>query len=361
MLKGQTSERLEKLFEGFVILNATITQKNRIIFITKDVGGKEGRFKDDAQLETDFMLYNPNYHKDKKGVIVKYWGQGIKSAWGVCIEGEKHPTIFCDRDISTCEFISDEQWLDNTGWKELPPPENLNDAMLVGTWGVKKIETEIYLFGRFRKLYIRTGLQQWQDLTYEAEHPNLHAEIRKRKKQKKSMIGIAAGFLAVDGFSKIDIYGGGNGSDLWHYDGVRWQRLDPPGNFNVKTILCALDGFVYAAGALGSIIKGRYDKTHGEKWETLDSPINEIIHSLAWFKGKVYIGVEYGLYTIDKEGKVEEYRFPDGGPQQYSFRNVTSCEEALLSYGTDQALVFDGTEWEHIVGNLIVNVPEELS
>jgi len=126
----------------------------------------------------------------------------------------------------------------------------------------------------------------------------------------------------------------------------------------MEAVLCAPDGYVYLAGALGKVLKGRYDKDNGEQWQLLKTPILDIIHSLAWFKGKVYIGVSYGLYTIDKDGKVEEYQFPEDGVHQYSFRNVTACDEALLSYGANQAVVFDGEKWEQIIGKIIMPIPD---
>ena len=82
-----------------------------------------------------------------------------------------------------------------------------------------------------------------------------------------------------------------------------------------------------------------------------------MIHALAWFKGKVYVGVEGGLYTIDEKGKIEKYVFPEDGFHQYSFRYVAACDEALLSYGGDQALIFDGKEWEQIMGKILINLP----
>ncbi len=60
----------------------------------------------------------------------------------------------------------------------------------------------------------------------------------------------------------------------------------------MRAVLCAPDGYVYIAGTIGKIIKGIFDKKMGESWEMLESPTTEMIHSLAWFEGKVYIGVE---------------------------------------------------------------------
>ncbi len=355
MLSKKSLERFENLLEGYSIIYAVISSKNRFVFVTKDNGGEEGDLLDDSELATEFILFNKNFHKEKHGVVAKAWGEGISRAYIASMGDENQPTIVCQSFARTFEFASDVKWLDKSSWEILPSSTN---SMQRGIWGCKKIDNDIYMFGRFRKLYLRTGKQQWRDLSDETEHPNLHAELAKRIKQKKSMVTVDVGFLSVDGFSQNDIYACGDGADLWHYDGQRWQRLDPPTNFNMKAVLCAPDGYVYLAGALGKVLKGRYDKDNGEQWQLLKTPILDIIHSLAWFKGKVYIGVSYGLYTIDKDGKVEEYQFPEDGVHQYSFRNVTACDEALLSYGANQAVVFDGEKWEQIIGKIIMPIPD---
>lgn len=357
MLTKEASERFDKVFQGCAITHAMIFSKERIAFIFKENASGKGRPKDDAELATECVLYNPLYNKDKHGIKVMGWEQGIRNAWGAFVGGGKDPTVFCNRDCETCEFTSDEQWRKHSEWEMLPPPKNVDYAMLRALRGCKVIDGEVYIYGIFRKLYKRAGKQKWMDLTYEDDHPNLHTEITKRLKQKKSLISVDAGFSAVDGFNKNDIYACGDGADLWHYNGKKWTRLDPPTNYTLQAIVCAGDGYVYAAGVAGTIIKGRYDEKNGEKWELLKSPIMNMIHSLAWFKGKVYVGVEGALFTINEKGKIEEYAFPEEGHHQYSFRNVTACDEALLSYGADQALIFDGKKWEQIIGKIIVNLP----
>lgn len=361
MLSKQAMERSNKLFEGYTIISAMISTKDRLVLITKNTGAKNADLKDDGELRTKFIFYNPNYHKDKHGIGAISWKQGIRNAWGAFLGDETQPTIFCDRDKFTIEFISDEKWMEDTGWTELPATPQIDFPMIRVLLGCTTIANEVYIFGLLRKLYKRIGQQQWQDLTNEAEHPNLHAELTKRKQQKKSLMSVPAGFSAVDGFRDDDIYACGDGGDLWHYDSKHWTRLDPPYNFDMETLLCAPDGYVYVAGTLGTIIKGRVTKENGETWVKLNSPTTEIIHSLAWFQGMIYIGVEYGLYTIDENGTVEEYQFPETGAHQYSFRNVASCDDALLSYGGNQALVFDGQQWEQIVGKMIIPIPEALS
>ena len=53
---------------------------------------------------------------------------------------------------------------------------------------------------------------------------------------------------------------------------------------------------------------------------------------------------------LDGEG-FGKYQFPKGGHTQSSFGKITACEDALLSYGSYQALIFDGDQWTEIVNS----------
>lgn len=355
MISKKTKERFNNLLEGYVLLYATIDSKERIAFITKDIGGKNGYLKHGTELETDLILYNPKCNNDKLGLACRGWEQGISRAWVSFVSDETQPLCAWSDNAYSIEYTADCKFDISTGWEHIPAPKNLGVEMLRAVHGVKQIDGETFMFGRFRKLYRRTGVQQWEDLSYEETHPNLHKDLSKRIKQKKSMVsGVNAGFDDVDGFSKNDIYGCGDGGDLWHYDGSKWRKLDPPSNFDMSAILCAKDGYVYIAGNIGEIMKGRYTKEKGEEWKILKSPLSRRVHSLAWFQEKVYIGTEEGLFSIDSKEKIKQYKFPEEGWHQYSFQNVASCDEALLSYGVHQALLFDGKNWEELVGSIVV-------
>ena len=353
-MNSKTKERFTKLLEGYALLYAIIEDKERIAFIIKDIGGKNGHLKHGSELETDLVLYNPHYYPEDEHIVCRVWEE-VNRAYVAFSGTENNPIIIWKDTGSNTEYQSDKELKVSTDWQHIPAPKNLGEEMLRAVHGVKRIDGETFMFGRFRKLYRRTGVQKWEDLSYEETHPNLHKDLAKRIKQKKSMVsGVNAGFDDIDGFSKDDIYGCGDGGDLWHYNGSKWKKLDPPSNFDMSAILCAPDGYVYIAGNIGEIMKGRYTKEKGEEWKILKSPLTRRVHSLAWFQDKVYIGVEEGLFSIDSQEKIKQYKFPKDGWHQYSFKNVASCEEALLSYGVHQALLFDGKEWEELVGSIVV-------
>jgi len=364
MPNKESKNRLNMLLDGYSITNAVISNKDRVTFVLKHDGG-EGFIGLREELETDVILYNPKFHAEKKGVKATFWKQGISQAWLSYAGDETRPTVVWSSGVYNLEFNSDTGW-ESTGWQELAEPDNSgakeNPAELRRVQGCKNIDGEVYMYGRFRKLYKRIGKQQYQDLTYERTHPNLYSDIyQMRKKNKKLPSGLMMGFNAVDGFNKHDIYGCGDRGDFWHYNGQKWKTLDAPANFDMESIVCAADGNVYVAGALGNIIKGRYDsKTGKEHWKSIKTNISGTdtrINSLAWFKGKLYLGTDWALYSLDENEKFEKVIFPEGGFEQYSFANVASCDEALLSYGVKQALIFDGESWDEIVGSIVVADP----
>lgn len=355
MISKEAKNRFNSLLDGYVILHAVISSKNRIAFIIKDVGGKNGYLKDASELTTAFVLYNPTINPQKFGITAFGWKRGVNKAWVGLLGDENMPISICNNLTFTLESLSDFQLDKKTGWLKLPNPTNTKKAMIRGILGCKIIDNEAYMFGRFRKLYKRIGVQKWKDLSYEDEYPELHVDLEQFKKQKKRLMDVGIGFHAIDGFNKNDIYACGDGGDCWHYSGRTWQRLDLPVNTDLTSVLCAADGFVYIGLMHGDIIKGRYDKESKiENWEILKGE-GGTTNSLAWFQDKVYIGSDLGLYIINAKLKIEPYQFPEEGWHQYSFKHVASCDEALLSYGTDQALIFDGKEWEELVGSIVVN------
>lgn len=360
----EAKKRMLGLIKERSIIHATIDNKERISFILKD-DGEEDFIGLREELPAVIMRYNPKFHSEKFGVDGTRWKQGISYATVTFSGDETKPTILWSSGVYNLEFRLDEKG-ESTGWQELAEPDNSgakeNPAELRRVQGCKNIDGEVYMFGLFRKLYKRIGKQQYQDLTYERTHPNLYSDIyQMRKKNKKLPSGLMMGFNAVDGFNKHDIYGCGDRGDFWHYNGQKWKTLDAPANFDMESIVCAADGNVYVAGALGNIIKGRYDsKTGKEHWKPIKTNISGTdtrINSLAWFKGKLYLGTDWALYSLDENEKFEKVIFPEGGFEQYSFANVASCDEALLSYGVKQALIFDGESWDEIVGSIVVADP----
>lgn len=352
MITKNRKNRFNKLLEGYAITHATIANKERIAFILKKV--EEESLKPENQIPTSLLLYDINkgleLAPDRYGLLATEWGRGIHSAWVAFHANKQGSLLMATRHTQTLEFLTDDLYNEAARWKVLPKPSNTDKAMIRYIKGLKCIDDEIYMFGGFRKMYKRIGVQEWKDESYEETHPNLHLDLEEYKKEGIALNSVGIGFNDIDGFSKNDIYACGNGGDLWHYDSEKWKRLDPPVNSDLTAVLCAPDGYVYIGMGTADILKGKYNAQDGEKWEIIKGESTEIF-SLAWFQESVYIGSESGLYFINKENSVEKYKFPKDGLHQYSFKNVTSSKDALLSYGNHQVLLFDGENWDELAGS----------
>lgn len=338
-MNEETKQRFSTLLDGFVILHADIVEKDNIVFIVKSIGGPNGYLRDSIDLPVRLIYYNPNTNKEKNGVGAREFKVGIRNAY-VAFSNDKNTTIVsCSNMAMTYEILPTME--KPTNWEQIPTPENVDQSKLKIIFGCKAIDNELYMYGANRKLYKRTGIQSWRDLSYEDTHPNLFLDLDKK-------VNVNVGFKGVDGFNSNDIYGCGNNGDCWHYDGKSWQKVELPVDSELTSILCAGDGFVYIGLIHGDIVKGRLNENNSQDWKVIKGDSGKA-NSLAWFENHVYIGSDLGLYTIDSRSKIKKYQSAKSNWRQYSFKHVTSCKEALLVYGNDQAYVFDGTEWYEII------------
>lgn len=332
-------EIYEKYIEGSRITDCDVIDKNNIVFGLKEekIGEEDHRPPDERS--TSVLLYAAKKYKDRGGFGRVRWGSGIEEIF-VSYKSIDTGIIYCDTDFNSFEIKHENvDFLPVDQGKE-------RDDLTKGVDDITYIGNDVYMVGFFRKVFKREGVHQWIDLTDEKEHSNLFSDLKELKKKYGNYANASAGFSAIDGFSADDIYAGGEAGDTWHYDGKKWQRVDIPGNFNIKTITCAGDGHVYIAGYTGGIIKGR-----GDIWENIDPDGGYVFSSSTWFKGKLYLaGNMNGLHVME-ENKIKLYEFPKKGRVQYSFYGgVASSEDILVSYGEHQALVFDGSIWNEIIG-----------
>ena len=230
-------------------------------------------------------------------------------------------------------------------------PKEIQDDYTRGSEGVVYIGEEVYMYGFFRKVFKRTGIHEWIDITDPEEHPTLFEELKKMKKESGNYGWARVGFSAMDGFSSNDIYAGGEKGDAWHYNGKKWSRLDLPSNFHIHTITCAGDGNVYMAGYTGGVLVGR-----DNQWRIIDAKGGNVFGSSAWFDGVMYFSGSSGLHYIVND-KVVAYKFPKDEPLIYSFESgvVASSKDALVACGSQQALIFDGKVWKEIIGNPVLS------
>jgi len=325
--------------KGFLITDAAIINARKMVFALKgDLHTEPDKSFDEAPFR--LVSYIPDNEKLVGGYGKAHWDAGYKFIYTTITDR----IFLCGGWFDVWESKADGSFYTLSD----------NNEFARGCSGISNVGEEVYVFGGLRKVFRRNAYKQWEDLTDETKHPYLYKDIKAWKKKHDSLVWMPIGFAALDGFNPNDLYAGGEEGDMWRYDGNHWHRVDLPGSLTIKTITCGGDGQVYVAGSNQHIMVGREDN-----WETLEAKSGDYAYathfnSSAWFQDKLYLATEMNLFVWDGKN-FKAYEFPEDGPQQYSFKNVTASDEALLSYGHHQALVFDGTSWQEIVGNPVLS------
>ncbi len=329
-------ETYEKYFQGYSISNASILNKGRIcFFLQKNQHGNEIQ-QPAEDLPSRVVLYTPDIRQEYDGFSAYNWNRGIKNAY-----------VYINQYVVVAETFgkvwqsrTDDQWHKAT-----------IDSEKVGHWisGLKQIGQTLFACGNSRKVYRRDGFNQWVDLVDYEKHRYVYADIYDREKKGVKHFGYPMGFTCFDGFNEEDIYAGGTNGTFWRYNGKKWFSIDLQSKRDISDVVCAPNKKVYVVMSDGDIIIGRNDQ-----WKSLGNEVDRSnscaagVSSAVWFQDKLYLATPFDLYVFD--GKLfNKYKFPKNGHRQSSFGWVTACKESLLSYGSNQALVFDGENWTEIV------------
>ncbi len=190
---------------------------------------------------------------------------------------------------------------------------------------VSTIDGRAYACGMRRQVYVRTAEGQWQTIS---------APAPKR--------GVTAGFEAISGYNERDIYAVGWEGEIWQRAGGNWKQHDSPVNLILTGVCCSDDGYVYACGQSGTLVRGRDDQ-----WAAIDHELTQDdfwdIHS---FGGRIYVASFSGLFEI-KDGAVQAVDF--GGDSPATCHRLTSAEGVLWSVGAEDVFSFDGRVWQRVV------------
>lgn len=207
--------------------------------------------------------------------------------------------------------------------------QNIPHEVSAGCYSAQKIDGDVYVTGVCRNVAVRRGVDNWE---------NIAQSIFSRSG--------SAGFLAVDGFNKNDLYAVGGDNDVFRYDGEDWIPLDVTNRFLPKVVCCcADDGYVYIAGAWGMVVRGREDN-----WETKSVPKSSglLFTSIVSYQGKILLGTEAsGTFVIDHNAE-------DFTPRPYDFEGQIRPLSArymdagygMLMVASDHAIALhDGEKW----------------
>jgi hypothetical protein len=153
------------------------------------------------------------------------------------------------------------------------------------------------------------------------------------------------GFQSIHGFSKSEIYAVGRGGEIWEYDGRHWTLRDSGTNVTLHKVLCAEDGFVYAVGKKGTIVKGRHDR-----WQILpDIRRGYEFWSIQDHGGRMFLTASARvLLELSKAGTLEPVNFGECDPPTTAY-HLTLGDGGLYSYGAKDIRRFDGQEWHEVL------------
>ena len=187
---------------------------------------------------------------------------------------------------------------------------------------VSEIDGQAYACGMLRQVYVRTAEGKWKDLSAPAPKP-----------------GVTAGFEAISGYGKDDIYAVGWEGEIWQRKRGKWIERESPVNIILTGVTCCDDGYVYVCGQNGTLIKGRDDE-----WQVVDQDDTEDdfwdIHA---FQGVVYACSFNGLFQIKKD-VLSAVKFGKDAPG--TFHRLTSADGVLWSVGAQDVFAFDGKKWK---------------
>jgi hypothetical protein len=148
------------------------------------------------------------------------------------------------------------------------------------------------------------------------------------------------GFEGIDGFAHDDLYAGGHGGELWHFNGHTWRPLDSPTNYILTNLVCGGDGLVYACGRMGLLLRGR-----GDEWEIIEHDVRDDLWGLAWFRDRLYLASHHRVLTL-RGNTVAAVDFGEDRPE--TFYHLSADDGVLWSIGAKDVMAFDGNIWSRI-------------
>jgi hypothetical protein len=204
----------------------------------------------------------------------------IENAIGsICVVEEPRPTVFC---MGTNGEITLFTLPGRTIEQVDASPDGPSD--LVHLKCIRLIGRHVYVAGMARRVYRRVRPNNWQPIDQGMFVP-------------RGQRTVAVGFNAICGLSESAIYAVGYQGEIWYYDGTRWIQEDSPTNLALTCVRCIREDEVYAAGLVGTLLRGR----HGQ-WEIIDhGATDDDFWGMAWFDGRLYVACYQGVFVLEND------------------------------------------------------------
>lgn len=195
---------------------------------------------------------------------------------------------------------------------------------------LSSIEETLYAAGMGRRVFERISAGNWKEI-------GPGETIAEKKKME------VIGFEDIAGFSKDDIYAVGWKGEIWRYHHKKWNQIDSPvsGNFNALT--CAGNGFVYAVGDNGLMVRGKEDV-----WEVIETERPEDLLDVAFYEDEVYVITGFELLKLEDDVLVEVTNFK-GDDYPKSCIALSKARDGVVLFGNKDLFRLKDGEWERIV------------
>jgi hypothetical protein len=152
-----------------------------------------------------------------------------------------------------------------------------------------------------------------------------------------------AGIKAIDGDGHGRFLAAGFFGEIWLFENEKWQQIDSPTNVKLEAIRWVNDDLVFIAGASGILLYG----PPNELKLIQEAEAADTFWSIEWFRAKLYLATGKGtLYVFDgNRFQRQDLRLPRG----FTTGNLHAADGLLLSVGSRDAVLFDGTTWRPLV------------
>ncbi len=143
--------------------------------------------------------------------------------------------------------------------------------------------------------------------------------------------------FAIDGNAQGEAWAVGDDGMILHYDGSDWSVEPAPTRVNLRAIVCAANGTVYAAGAEGTVLQ----RTPEGVWVSLDCPLGSGFQAML-LMGDDELLLAGGRYFVDAGGfRGELVHYRQGSFQALTFDTPMPRLRALKPYKDGVLIVGD--------------------